>query len=62
MNNKTPDSQIKASRSWEQRNKKEARKASYKRTARLFVRSHATLEDLDELNKLIKARREELES
>ncbi len=57
MKNKTPKSQIKASRAWEQRNKDKTRINSYKRTAKLFIRNHASLEELDDLQELIDNKR-----
>lgn len=59
--NKTSDAQIKASRKWEEKNKEKARAQSYKRTARKFIKNHAQIEDLDELETLIQQKREELE-
>lgn len=53
MGNKTSDAQIKASRKWEEKNKEKARAQSYKRTARKFIKNHAQIEDLDELETLI---------
>lgn len=59
--NKTPKSQIAATRAWEKNNKEQTRVRSYRRTARLFIRSHATLKDLEEVEDLVKVRREELQ-
>lgn len=55
---KTSEAQLKASRKWEEKNRKKATIASYKRTARSFIRNHAELEDLEELKELIKEREE----
>lgn len=52
--NKTSESQIKASRNWEQNNRKKATVASYRRTARSFIKNHATKDDIAELKKLIR--------
>jgi len=57
---KTSEAQKRASRAWEERNKEKARANSYKRTARLFIRSHADIKDLEELEQLIAERRKEL--
>lgn len=50
--NKTPRSQIDANRRWEERNREHVRKKNYLRSARLFVRTYADQEDMDELNEL----------
>lgn len=52
MTNKTSQAQIKASRNYEKRNKENTRINSYKRTARLFVKSYATDDDMKELLKI----------
>lgn len=52
-NNKTPTSQVKASRNWEQKNRKKATVASYRRTAKSYIKNHAEQEDLEELKSLI---------
>ncbi|WP_117161357.1 hypothetical protein [Paraliobacillus sp. X-1268] len=52
-NKKTPASQLKASRNWEQKNRKKATIANYKRSARSFIKNHADQEDLEELKSLI---------
>lgn len=46
---KTSDAQARASRKWEENNKKYARKKSYFRTAKTYARIHATREDMEEL-------------
>ena len=60
MAGKTSEAQKRASRAWEARNPEKAKKDRYHRTARLFIRSHANLEDLEELRGLIKQREEQL--
>lgn len=57
MEKKTSDAQLRATRAWEQRNKEKAKIGSYKRTARLFINKHSTLEDLEELELLINERK-----
>ncbi|WP_112181366.1 hypothetical protein [Paraliobacillus zengyii] len=52
-NTKTAASQVKASRNWEQKNRKKATVASYRRTARSFIKNHAEQDDLEELKNLI---------
>lgn len=50
--NKVSEAQKKASRSYEERNREQTRINSYRRTARLFVKSYATEEDMRELIKI----------
>lgn len=52
INNLTPRSQLEATRRREEKNRLHARKKSYQRTARLFVRTYADKDDMDELNKI----------
>ena len=52
MDNRTSQAQIKASRNYEKRNKEKTRINSYQRTARLFVKTYATDEDMKELLKI----------
>lgn len=47
--NKTPESQIRANRKWEENNRDHVRKKNYLRSARLFVRSYADDDDIEEL-------------
>lgn len=47
--NKTPESQIRANRRWEENNRDHVRKKNYLRSARLFVRSYADDEDIEDL-------------
>ena len=49
---KVSEAQKKASRSYEERNREQTRINSYRRTARLFVKSYATDEDMRELIKI----------
>lgn len=58
---KTTDAQKKASRAWEDRNIEKTRVDGYRRTAKSFIRNHATLENLDELETLIAERRKQLD-
>ena len=57
-NKKTSESQVNASRRWEQRNPERAKYIRYRTGARNFLRNHATEEDLQEMEQLIKERRE----
>ena len=54
MANKASQAQIKATRNYEARNREQTRINSYKRTARLFVKTYASEEDMQELNKIYK--------
>ncbi|MDD7593061.1 MAG: hypothetical protein PUJ57_02315 [Peptoniphilaceae bacterium] len=57
---KTSEAQLRAVKAYQQRNKEKTRIDGYHRTARLFIRTHAMEEDLDELEELIAERREAL--
>lgn len=59
-NKKTSEAQVNASRRWEQRNPERAKYIRYRTGARNFLRNHATEEDLQEMEQLIKERREKL--
>ena len=61
MAGKTSEAQKRASRAWEQKNRKKATVQGYLRTARSYIRNHAQEENLQELEALIKERREKLE-
>ena len=49
---KVSEAQKNASRKYEERNREKTRVNNYKRTARLFVKSYATEEDMKELIKI----------
>ena len=49
---KVSDSQKRASRKYEERNREQTKINNYRRTARLFVKSYATEEDMQELIKI----------
>lgn len=57
---KTSEAQKRASRAWEARNPERAKAQRYKRVARLFIRTHSTEEELQELEGLIIERRKAL--
>lgn len=61
MDKKTSDAQIRASRNWEEKNRERKRYMSKKSTAKSFIRLDATIQDLDELEQLIAARRHEID-
>lgn len=50
--NKVSEAQKKASRKYEERNREKTRINNYRRTARLFVKSYATEEDMKDLIKI----------
>lgn len=60
MANKTNKAQIEASKRWNEKNKERRRYNSSKSSARSFIRNRSTVEDLDELEAIIRERREEL--
>ncbi|UMY67847.1 hypothetical protein ML603_08175 [Streptococcus dysgalactiae subsp. equisimilis] len=56
----TIEKQMEADKRYREKNKEKTRIRSYFRTARSFIRNHATTNDLDELTNEINKRREEL--
>lgn len=52
VNNLTSRAQLDATRRWEDRNRLHTRKKNYQRTARLFARTYADKNDMDELNEI----------
>ena len=52
MTNKTSRSQLRATWNYEARNREKTRINSYKRTARLFVKTYASEDDMEELIKI----------
>lgn len=51
---KTTEAQVRASRSYEQRNPEKTKITRYRSTARTFVRHHAKEEDMKELLEIFK--------
>ncbi|WP_079400017.1 hypothetical protein [Listeria monocytogenes] len=49
----TSDAQLKANRAWQDKNKEHANYLKSRSAARSFIKNKATLEDLEELEKLI---------
>lgn len=49
----TSDAQLKANKEWQNKNKEHANYLKSRSAARSFINKKATLEDLDELEKLI---------
>lgn len=56
------NNQIEANKRWADKNKEHSNYLKTRSTARSFIRNKATLEDLDELEILIKERREIVKS
>lgn len=54
------NSQTEANKRWQEKNKEKAKYLSDRSRARSFIRNKATLEDIDELEELIRMRREVL--
>lgn len=54
VNNLTSRAQLDATRRWEERNRLHVRKKNYQRSARLFARTYADKDDMEELNELFK--------
>ncbi|HHQ0170628.1 TPA: hypothetical protein ACSK9B_001897 [Listeria innocua] len=49
----TSDAQLKANKAWQEKNKEHANYLKSRSAARSFIKNKATLEDLEELEKLI---------
>lgn len=56
------NSQTEANKKWQEKNKEHAKYLSNRSRTLSFIRNQAALEDLDELEGLIKARREALDN
>ena len=54
------ESQKKASRKWLSNNREHANYLRYRTTAKLFIKKHATKDDLNELKALIQQRENEI--
>ncbi|NVQ01465.1 hypothetical protein HXB23_10900 [Listeria monocytogenes] len=50
----TSDAQLKANKAWQDKNKEHANYLKSRSAARSFIKNKATLEDLEELEQLIK--------
>ncbi|EAE5306595.1 hypothetical protein D4W57_11760 [Listeria monocytogenes] len=50
----TSDSQLRANKAWQDKNKEHANYLKSRSAARSFIKNKATLEDLEELEQLIK--------
>lgn len=58
---KISDAQKRATEVYRKRNREKTRIDGYRRTARSFIRKHATEEDLKEVESLIQERRKRIE-
>ncbi len=57
---KTSEAQLRANKKWAENNKLKRRIISLRGSARLFIRTYSTLEDLEELKRLVAEREKEL--
>ena len=55
------NAQTKATKKWNKNNREHRNYLSKRSSARSFIRNHATMNDLNELEKIIKEKKEELE-
>lgn len=55
------DAQTKATKKWNEQNREHRNYLSKRSSARSFIRNHATMDDLNELEELIKEKKEALE-
>ena len=60
MKGKSTKAEIKASREYEKRNRRKTTLDNYRRTAKMYIKKHAKLEDLEEFKKFIEERENEL--
>jgi len=59
---KTSEAQKEANRRYRQKNKEKLKIGSYARTAKMFIREHATATDIVELRKLLDEREEQIKN
>ncbi len=57
---KTSEAQKAASKKYREKNKEKQRITSYRTTTRMYLKNHATLDDLEEFKQLIADREKEL--
>ena len=58
--NKTTDSQKKATKKWVENNREHSNYLKYRSCAKTFINNRATLEDLEEISKMILEKKIEL--
>lgn len=57
MDKKTSEAQKNAVKRYREKNKEKTRVDNYRRTSRLFIKNHASIEDIEELESLISERK-----
>lgn len=57
MDKKTSEAQKNAVKRYREKNKEKTRIDNYRRTSRLFIKNHANIEDIEELESLISERK-----
>ncbi len=62
MDKKTSEAQTKANKKWDENNREYSSYLKSRSSAKSFIRNKATLEDLEEIEKLITEKRELLKS
>ena len=62
MDRKTSEAQTKANKNWAEKNREYSSYLRSRSSAKSFIRNKATSEDLEDLEKLIEERREQLKS
>lgn len=60
MDKKTSEAQTKANKNWAEKNREYSSYLRSRSSARSFIRNKATIEDLEELEKLIEDRKKQL--
>ncbi len=62
MTENKPQSQTERNKKWQEKNRERTRYLSRRSTARSFIRKDATLEDIEELETIIKERKDILKN
>jgi len=62
MGTKLTDAQVRAQKNWDDKNREHSSYLKSRSSAKSFIRNKATLEDLEEIEKLISERKEKLKS
>lgn len=62
MDKKTSEAQKNAVKRYREKNKEKTRIDNYRRTSRLFIKNHASIEDIEELESLISERKNKFKS
>lgn len=61
MGTKLTDAQVRAKKNWDDKNREHSSYLKSRSSAKSFIRNKATLEDLEEIEKLITERRKSLD-